>query len=491
MNSLPLAFWVALGALATCGLVGWFNRGRGWGLPLGAVAGTVAIWYVGDAVYNNYNDYLLILGPEPLDTAWWQVALFGFSLLGFAPVLHHSLNQKFLDQRSSLIRFLNTPATESETFQNRLDLTCKTFALLWCGLMAVALFRTQFDFTGLFMPYIADKAQPWIRGRVGGGLDALFSLAAYLQIFLTASFGVIAALSRRTSTRWIAFAICFFGLPAFLFDRARNAMIAVLLPGFLAWVFIRIRRGTLVKAFLLLLGFAALESWLRFVIENRDRRSIAAAYQILQTGEEDEEVETDREKKHLGLNMLEELGWINAFIESGRYQPNWGARYFAELVNPIPRAIWKNKPLIGIDYAIARGFASDNSETGEGGVVATISTGMIGQGVVNFGRLFGPVAAAFIMALWICLLARLDLQGDDIARLVLYMVGMVLTFNMGRDITLLVLYPFVFGYLILLWRDYQRGSQDDPPSSVGPPPASLPGRRRPGGARPGRRRYHH
>jgi hypothetical protein len=41
------------------------------------------------------------------------------------------------------------------------------------------------------------------------------------------------------------------------------------------------------------------------------------------------------------------------------------------------------------------------------------------------------------------------------------MVGMVLTFNMGRDITLLVLYPFVFGYLILIWRDRQRKGMSD------------------------------
>jgi hypothetical protein len=204
----------------------------------------------------------------------------------------------------------------------------------------------------------------------------------------------------------------------------------------------------------------AIESWFRFVIENRDRRSITAAYQLLIAGEE-EELQTDREKKHLGLNMLEELGWTNYLIEHNRYQPKWGARYFAELVNPIPRSVWKSKPLIGIDYAIARGYAWEGAETSEAGVAATISTGMIGQGVVNFGPWLGPIAAALLMAGWIAVLGRLDLAGDDIGRLVLYMVGMVLTFNMARDITLLVLYPFVFGYLILIWRDRQRKGMSD------------------------------
>jgi hypothetical protein len=74
---------------------------------------------------------------------------------------------------------------------------------------------------------------------------------------------------------------------------------------------------------------------------------------------------------------------------------------------------------------------------------------MIGQGVVNFGRFLGPVAAALLMALWVAILARQDLMSHDIAHLLLYAIGLVLTFNMGRDITLLVIYPFIFGWALL------------------------------------------
>ncbi len=77
---------------------------------------------------------------------------------------------------------------------------------------------------------------------------------------------------------------------------------------------------------------------------------------------------------------------------------------------------------------------------------------MIGQGVNNFGRLFGPLAAALLMAGWVGLLARQDLlsRGEP-ARLLLYGLGLVLTFNLGRDVTLLVLYPFLFGSLLYWW----------------------------------------
>ena len=123
-----------------------------------------------------------------------------------------------------------------------------------------------------------------------------------------------------------------------------------------------------------------------------------------------------------------------------------------ELLNVVPRVIWPSKPFIGIDYAKWRGLEDPNSELG---VVATVSTGMIGGGVLNFGSFFGPVAAGIIMALWTGLLIRWWQQRNSLPRLVLFMLGAGLTFNLGRDITLLVLWPVVFAYcfvrLIEIW----------------------------------------
>jgi hypothetical protein len=62
----------------------------------------------------------------------------------------------------------------------------------------------------------------------------------------------------------------------------------------------------------------------------------------------------------------------------------------------------------------------------------------------------GPAFAAFLMSLWVALLARLDLYGEGLGRIPLYGLGLILTFNLGRDITLLTLYTFFFGAL-LLW----------------------------------------
>jgi hypothetical protein len=191
---------------------------------------------------------------------------------------------------------------------------------------------------------------------------------------------------------------------------------------------------------------------MKFVIQVRSEANIAALFQEVGIAGVTERLQGST-TKHAGLNMFEELGWVNSFIERGTFEPNWGSRYFAELVNPIPRVIWKDKPMIGIDYAIARGQQWSGGAVNNAGVGATISTGLIGQGVVNFGRFFGPIGAALIMAWWAALLARQDLQGEQTGRLLLLVVGLVLTFNLGRDITLITLYPFFFGFFMLnAWR---------------------------------------
>jgi hypothetical protein len=203
-----------------------------------------------------------------------------------------------------------------------------------------------------------------------------------------------------------------------------------------------------------------IDSWFKFVLEQRVKgESISAVFKDDQSKDAVNSETSKKETKHDGFNMFEELGYINYFIVNGTYKVNWGERYFAEIVNPIPRILWPGKPLIGIDYAIARGMAYGNQSAESGGVAASISTGMIGQGVVNFGRILGPIAAALLMAIWVAILARQDLMGNDIGHLLLYAIGLVLTFNMGRDITLLVIYPFVFGWLLLWWNQNRKKAE--------------------------------
>ena len=455
----PVSFYIAGAILSVGMLYGWTLRHKGVGLPMLVVLSTVGAWYFLDVLYNDYAQYQLQLGVDILDGAWWQVTLFIFSFCIFAPFMHRWFNKKMLHERSHILRLSLVGGLENAYFQSKITAAFRILTAAWVVIMVVALFKTNFDFLGMFAPFLQGKAQPWGRGRIGGGFDAFLSLAGYLHVMLVAGFGVIVALSKEVRTRAAAGVLFLLSAPWFFLDRTRNVMLAVALPGLLAWVFLRVKGGLVLRIGILVVFFVLVDGWMRFVIQTRSGSDIALAFQQVGLGGVAERVSA-RKAKHEGLNMFEELGWTNYLIINKQYEPNWGARYFAELVNPIPRVLWKNKPMIGIDYAIARGQKfGESGDRGSAGVGATVSTGMIGQGVVNFGPFFGVMAAALLMATWAAILARQDLKGEKTGRLLLYMVGMVLTFNLGRDITLITLYPFLFGFIMLVVLSRARGER--------------------------------
>lgn len=437
----PFPFYLCGGTILLLGLQAWRARISGWGLPLGMVLFTVTAWYLGDAVYNGTTRYRYITGDQAIADAWWQVWFFLMFLSVCTPILHRIVNRDILNRPSQIMLQIGQQRFRTPQAQNYLDTTAIYVFSIWTLLMTVALIKVNGDFLGLFAPYMGHKANPWGRGQIGGGISALLSLASYVQLFLTSSCGVIAALSTRRRTLFLALIICALALPPYIFDRTRNLMIAVVLPGFLAAVLVRFRGGWIAKSAILVGAFMIVNLWFHVVMANRSgmRFDISGALSMMINRE-------GGTSKHEGLNMFEELVWIGYLENTGAYSPNWGERYFAELVNPIPRGLWPNKPTIGLDYAVARGQLARG---GNGEVTATVATGMIGQGVVNFGPIFGPVAAAFLVGCWIALLSRQDLLGTNPARLLLYASGFVLTFNLGRDITLLVLYPFLFGLIII------------------------------------------
>ncbi len=415
------------------------------------VLGTVSVWYVGDVLYNEMDVYLETIGSASLESAWWQVLWFVLAFWTLVGPVHKLVNGRLANQRSHVIAYLETDRLQRADVQHRIDLMAKALVTVWVVLMVIALVKLRGNVIGLFAPYLGQKADPWSREQIGGGFSSLISLASYLQIFLTAAFGVVAAMALNPKTRNTALLICGLALPYYIFDRTRNTMLATVLPGVLTWVFFRLRGGLPLKLVALGICYLVVNFWFTFVMANRQNDTIAAAF--ASGGDKAKQ----KKAKHEGLNMFEELCWIDHFMVTGAYLPNHGQRYFAELVNPVPRALWKGKPTIGLDYAVARGQGVMDSS---GTTTATMSTGMIGQGVVNFGRIGGPITAALLMSLWVATLARQDLLGKDSIRLILYGTGLALTFNMGRDITLLVIYPFLFGWgIFVFWKRSQKGAE--------------------------------
>lgn len=446
LSVLPGPFWVVVGIIAW-GCWGGVRQARnGLGLPMLAVLATVAAWYAGDAFYNDYAGWhARLFSNGVLSVAWWEVALFCALFVLAAPFMHGWLNGKLPEQYSRVLRLARVGVDEP-VFQEQMRLLFLACVWIWVAVSVFAVARLGSEVVYYFFPFLGYRADPWARGRVGGGIDSLLVIASYLHVLVASCFGMVAALARNGGVRWAALAGCALSWPYILLGGTRNYMLTASVPAFGCWVLLRLRARPWQKVALLALGFAALNVWLSFVIANRSSGTIVQALQ-----EEGVTSERTQEARHEGLNMFEELCWINTFIKAGTYEPNWGQRYLAELVNPIPRALWKEKPMIGIDYALARG---QGQEPGAGdavgaGVYSTVSTGMIGQGVVNFGQWAGPAFAALLMAVWVAILARLDLTGERMGSIPLYGLGLVLTFNLGRDITLITLYPFVFGALVI------------------------------------------
>jgi len=435
---------------------------------MGAVLATVAVWYLGDGLYNDYEMYRLTIGDDALGAAWWQVLLFVVTFSFLVKPLHEQVNQRFLKRSSHLLIYATSDKIRHANMQRNIDQIARALLVCWIILMTIALARKGWDFGAMFFPYLEGyRLSPWSRGRVGGGFSAVLSLAGYVQIMLTAGFGIVAAVATNPKTRLMAITVCFLAFPYYIFDRTRNPMIATMVPGLLAWVFIGLRARMIVKGVIVFAAFLLANYWFVAVVESDMNRGVSVGDALKSIESERSEgiggIDEEKEGSKLeGLSMYSELALMNDLFNNDLYEPTWGKRYFAEVVNFIPRVFWKNKPMVGIDFAIARGFGvkegEDESELGGGGVTASISTGMIGQGVANFGRFFGPMCAALLMAIWVSILARLDLRGDP-ARLILCTVGMILTFNMGRDITLFVLYPFVFGYMLLVVWEWQQAKK--------------------------------
>lgn len=443
LSILPISFWVVIALLIGGGIWSFKRLNDGTGLPLLAVLGTVAAWYVGDAFYNNYAHYhAKLFDAAILQAAWWQVALFLLVFLLATPGVHRWVNARYLQQRSGVLRLFQH-GVGYPMIQKQLNVLFFGCVIAWVGLLLIAFLVLKAEVIYYLFPFLGYKANPWSHGQIGAGFDCFSILAVYLQLLAASMFGVVAALATNPRIRYYALLFCLLAWPNFIFDRTRNTMLAMVIPAVLSWVFLRLRGGIWKKALVLAVCFLLVNTWMKFVIANRSEMSITSAFK-----EKGLNFANDEGVHNEGLNMYEELCWINTFIEKGTYHVNWGKRYFAELVNPIPRGLWPGKPLIGLDYAVARGHTVVNDS---GAVDTTISTGMIGQGVVNFGGFFGPIAAALLMSLWVVWLARLDLTVQDLGHLPLYSMGLILTFNLGRDITLITLYPFVFGALAVWW----------------------------------------
>jgi len=383
---------------------------------------TVFAWYFVDPIIHpeDYN----YLPSSSLGHAYGQVLLF---LIGFRVVVP-AVTRWILSWRSTGIFAMQRLAPEQILI---------AVGTLWLLLFALGIYRMGGDVMGAV--FQVDSRAGMTMFLVGGSAtDFLINSASYLFSAVTAFLGMLVFFQRTTLWRILAGAMFAITLPYFFLSGTRSAFLSVILPFIITYLFYG-RHLLILRLAILAIAFFCLKEDFKFVQVFRlgGFREVLASknpYELM-----DEDVGT------IGLNMIEELCYVNVYLDSGETSPAYGARYLNEVLNFIPRAIWPSKPLLGIDYAKWRGFENDSDL----GVNTTIASGMIGGGVLNFDKIFGPVAAGILMAFWTGLLIRWWEQRKSLLRLALFMLGAALTFNLGRDITLLVLWPVVFAYLFV------------------------------------------
>jgi len=390
-----------------------------------AVYVTIFAWYFVDPFINpEQYDYL----PSfLLEQSYGQVLLFLIGFRLFTPVA-----TRWIVRRRSAGVF-DTRLTPEQILLGA--------GAIWLLLFLIGIARLGGDVIGAVFPLDSRAGVTmWGRDAVESSASGfLIASAAYLFNAITAFLGVLVFFQRTTFWRVVAAAMFAITLPYFFFEGARSHFLAALLPFILTYLFYG-RHPLIIRLAILAVAFVCLDQGFKLVTAFRGTgfRELLAAenpYQLV-----------DEDARQTGLNMIQELCFTNAYVGSGAAPPAYGERYLNELVNVVPRAIWPSKPLIGIDYAKWRGFESPD---GELGVNTTVSTGIIGGGVLNFGQIFGPMSASVLMAIWTALLIRWWEQRKSLLRLVLFMLGAALTFNLGRDISLLVLWPVIFAYLFV------------------------------------------
>src|SRR3954453_10035981 len=342
------------------------------GIAIGVYV-TVFAWYFVDPFLNpEQYDYLPSFS---LGQSYGQVALFLIGFRVFAPVIIRWI----LRRRSSGV--FDIPLTPEQILI--------AAATLWLLLFFIGIARMGGDVMGAVFP-LDGRAGPTMWGRSGMESSAsgfLVSFAGYVFNAITAFLGVLVFFQRSTAWRMLAGAMFAITLPYFFFAGARSHFLAAVMLFILTYLFYG-RHRLILKMAILAIAFFCLKEGFKFVTVFR----LGGFREVLTT--ENPYDLMDKDQGTTGLNMIQELCFVNTYLETGGTSPAFGARYLNELLNFIPRAIWPSKPMIGIDYAIWRGFGSEHDENGELGVNTTVSSGMIGGGVLNFGQILGPIAAA-------------------------------------------------------------------------------------------------
>src|SRR5690349_18310334 len=145
LSILPSGFWVA--TILLLGGIAWAvtRLRQSIGIPMITVLLTVAVWYLGDVLYNDYaTAYTQIFSSKTLENAWWQVVCFLAVFLIVAPSIHGALNGRGAQRTSQVLHLMNR-GTAQPRFQKELCVLLVGCYVVWVPLAIFAFWRFKDD----------------------------------------------------------------------------------------------------------------------------------------------------------------------------------------------------------------------------------------------------------------------------------------------------------------------------------------------------------
>ncbi|BAY07257.1 hypothetical protein [Calothrix sp. NIES-2098] len=428
-QNLPINYILAIILLVCLVIEAGLKWSKSWVIPGILVYGTIGIWYFIEIIYTP--EKYLSFPTDIVEISFSQVIIFLVAFRLLVPYFTKVLTPKTFNTLPEFRLITLSP-----------EHLLSILASIWLLILLWGLSQANWNIMGALLPLGGRSHSTFLftRSALGGSTGFIISSLAYIYNLICSFFGVLLLFQKRWTAKIFNFSLIVISWPMFMFSGTRNIFLAMVVPAFLAYLIVS-KQKWWVKLLGSLVSFLVVNYILTVIITFRNVGFEGYLSQIWQTGEI-----AVPETKHQGLNMALELFYINSFLQQGSLSLHYGYDYLVELLNWVPRFLWPDKPFIGLDYAQLR-------SPGKGGLAisATVSRGLIGGGVMNFGTIFGPIAPAFLMAVWSGIIARLWSQRYSILRFALFLVALGITPNLGRDFTILVLWPIIFGYFLILY----------------------------------------
>jgi oligosaccharide repeat unit polymerase len=149
---------------------------------------------------------------------------------------------------------------------------------------------------------------------------------------------------------------------------------------------------------------------------------------------------------YVGYEMYRELLFIIRSERDGLPLER-GMTYFTQLVNPIPRAIWPNKPVADAGLIMARAYGALDRY---GEPTMTASPGFLGEAYLNFGFLgilIVPAVAGVIVRAWDRLL---PIASNSLPAFMVYAVGLATMYESGRSFNMSAFYGLLALFVLLI-----------------------------------------